>query len=337
MKLSNKKLVPFKETSSLRQRIQELEYSQSDYRREIEECKASLKDSLSRYNNLIEQSRSIILEWDTDGNILFMNTWGLEFFGFSKEELFGRNVVGTIVPPVDNRGEDLVAKMISVQRTPDAFDSSENENMRKNGERIWISWTNKGIVNDDGKVVRTLSIGMDRTKQRQSELALIRYREGLEAEILERTRELQTTVASRNRELEELKRIQEDLRQSEEKFRLAFMTGLDAYYWATLEEGRIIEINPVFENLFGYPRAEVIGKNSLELNLYYDPADRAKMVSELKAKGFVKDLELKGRKKDGKVITISFSASMMRRNSQSHILGVLRDIPSARRRRSRAC
>ena len=59
------------------------------------------------------------------------------------------------------------------------------------------------------------------------------------------------------------KRIQEELKNNEEKFRLAFMTGLDAYYWATLEDGRILEINPVFEDVFGYMRNEVIGKTSL--------------------------------------------------------------------------
>ena len=122
------------------------------------------------------------------------------------------------------------------------------------------------------------------------------------------------------------KRIQEELKNNEEKFRLAFMTGLDAYYWATLEEGRILEINPVFEEVFGYARHEVIGKTSLELNLYSDSEDRARMVSELKAKGFVKDLELNGRKKNGQIITVSISVSVTQLNNQKYILGVIRDI-----------
>ena len=122
------------------------------------------------------------------------------------------------------------------------------------------------------------------------------------------------------------KRIQEELKNNEEKFRLAFMTGLDAYYWATFDEGRILEINPVFEDVFGYTRHEVIGKTSLELNLYSDPEDRARMVAELRAKGFVKDLELKGRKKNGQIITVSMSVSVTQINSQKFILGVIRDI-----------
>ena len=55
-------------------------------------------------------------------------------------------------------------------------------------------------------------------------------------------------------DISERKQAEEAKRQSEEKFRLSFMTGLDAFYWATLEDGQIVEINPVFENVFGYSR-----------------------------------------------------------------------------------
>jgi signal transduction histidine kinase len=50
------------------------------------------------------------------------------------------------------------------------------------------------------------------------------------------------------------------------------------------------------------------------------------MISELKTKGFVKDLELKGVKKDGKHITISLSISKMMLNNQMYIIGITRDI-----------
>ncbi len=127
-------------------------------------------------------------------------------------------------------------------------------------------------------------------------------------------------------DITERQKIEESLKLSEEKFRLSFMTGLDAFYWATLEEGRIIDINPVFEDVYGYTRDEVIGRTSLELGLYNDPDDRARMVSELKEKGFIKDLELKGNKKGGEIITISISISTVLINKQWHILGTIRDI-----------
>jgi two-component system, cell cycle sensor histidine kinase and response regulator CckA len=121
------------------------------------------------------------------------------------------------------------------------------------------------------------------------------------------------------------------LRESEEKFRASFMTGLDAVFWASLKDGRIMEINRVFESLYGYSRAEAIGKTAHELGLYRDPDDRARMLSELEEKGFVRDLELEARQKSGQIITVSFSASLVLSSSQQFFLGIVRDITEHKR------
>jgi PAS domain S-box-containing protein/putative nucleotidyltransferase with HDIG domain len=136
-------------------------------------------------------------------------------------------------------------------------------------------------------------------------------------------------------DITERAQMEEALRQSEEKFRRSFMTSLDAVYLATVEEGRLIEANPVFEEIFGYTQDEAIGKTPSELGLYYDPSDRARMVSELKGKGFVKDLEMKGRKKGGGVITVSISMSKVLMGDQLHILGVIRDITDRKQDQTR--
>lgn len=127
-------------------------------------------------------------------------------------------------------------------------------------------------------------------------------------------------------DITERKQAEKALQESEEKFRLSFMTGLDAFYIATLEEGRIIDINQVFEDVFGYTREEVIGKTSLELGLYYDPTDREAMVAKLKSSGHVRDLEFKGKRKDDRLITISISVSVALIGNCKHIIGVIRDI-----------
>ena len=66
-----------------------------------------LRQSEIKFRHLIENANSIILEMDTGGNILYMNNFGLEFFGFKENELLGQNVVGAIVPAVDSSGRDL--------------------------------------------------------------------------------------------------------------------------------------------------------------------------------------------------------------------------------------
>jgi two-component system NtrC family sensor kinase len=132
-------------------------------------------------------------------------------------------------------------------------------------------------------------------------------------------------------DITERKRAEEEVRASEQRFKAAFMTGLDGVYIATLEDGRAIEVNDEFAELFGYAREELIGRTSPELNLYCDPADRATMVSGLMARGRIKDFEVKGRKKNGQVMTGSLSASVMHAGGVPYVLGVIRDITERKR------
>ena len=134
-----------------------------------------------------------------------------------------------------------------------------------------------------------------------------------------------------NQDITGRKQAEAALRESEERFRASFMTGLDAICWATLQDGKILEVNPEFDTVFGYPRDEAIGKTSLELGLYCEPSDRAIIVAELQAKGFVRDLELKARKKGGQTITISLSARKVVNSNQLFLLGVIRDISERKR------
>ncbi|MDM7912006.1 MAG: PAS domain S-box protein, partial [Methanotrichaceae archaeon] len=71
----------------------------------------ALRESEEKYRELVESSNSIIMRRDTSGKITFFNEFAQRFFGYSSEEILGRNVVGTIVPPVDSSGQDL-RKMI---------------------------------------------------------------------------------------------------------------------------------------------------------------------------------------------------------------------------------
>jgi two-component system cell cycle sensor histidine kinase/response regulator CckA len=121
------------------------------------------------------------------------------------------------------------------------------------------------------------------------------------------------------------KRVEERLKESEEKFRKAFMTGADVFYIATLKEGLILDVNDRFEEVFGYTREEAIGRTSRELRLYADPDDRARAMAEVEAHGSVKDLELHGRRKSGELMTGLLSINRLDLG-EDRIIGVVKDI-----------
>jgi PAS domain S-box-containing protein len=103
---------------------------------------------------------------DVDGRVTFINRYGQEFFGYNESEIIGQNVIGTIVPEKDSSGNDLRLFIDDVLSNPGKYGSSENENMRKNGERVWIAWTNKAIRDPERGQPEILCIGIDRTQQK---------------------------------------------------------------------------------------------------------------------------------------------------------------------------
>jgi PAS domain S-box-containing protein len=118
--------------------------------------------------------------------------------------------------------------------------------------------------------------------------------------------------------------------EREQKFKSVFMISTDAMYIATLEDGRIIEINNAYTKLFGYSREEALGKTSSQLNLYYNSEDRSKVVNEFNANNQISDLELKGRRKGGDLIIISLSARILEIDNRKLQVGVLKDITDAK-------
>jgi PAS domain S-box-containing protein len=147
---------------------------------EAENAEQRLRDSETKYRELVELANSIILRWTPDGRITFLNEFGLKFFGFTAEEILGRHVVGTIVPETESTGRDLRPLMNQVCADPRAFEVNINENMRRNGERVWIAWTNKTVLDKQGTVKEVLSVGSDLTERRRLEEQL-RHAQKMEA------------------------------------------------------------------------------------------------------------------------------------------------------------
>lgn len=130
----------------------------------------ALRESEAKYRELVETTNSIILKWDKDFKVTFLNEYGLHFFGFTREEIFGQPVVGTIIPPTeDNTGRNLRAMVDDIFRDPGKYEQNINENMKKSGERVWISWNNTAIKDEQGHIVNMYSVGTDITERRKNE------------------------------------------------------------------------------------------------------------------------------------------------------------------------
>ncbi len=134
----------------------------------------ALMEGERKYRELVENANSIILRWTPRGEITFLNEFGQKFFGYKEDEILGRNVVGTIVPANESTGRDLRRLMKNICEDQTAYENNINENMLKDGRRVWIAWTNKAVFDAEGSLVELLSIGTDITNRKLADEILIR-------------------------------------------------------------------------------------------------------------------------------------------------------------------
>jgi len=159
----------------VKERSAELVCANDQLIRRIEDqarAEKALSESEKKYRDLVESANSVILRWRPDGSITFFNAYAQKFFGFLEPEIIGKSILGTIVPVFESSGRDLSWLIDDIVRNPEAHTFNENENIRKNGEKVWISWTNKAIFDDSGALCEILSVGNDITKRKHIEESL---------------------------------------------------------------------------------------------------------------------------------------------------------------------
>lgn len=164
---------------------------------------------------------------------------------------------------------------------------STNENIAKGGRTLLCEWHNTPLRDANGQVVGAISMVQDVTAREQAE---------------------------------------QTLRESEERFRTVFQTTPNAVLLAKLSDGRVVDCNESVAAISGFPREEIIGKNSQEIGIWDDPHDRQRMYEQLQEKGFVNDMEYVYRRKDGSTGHALLSARKVNLRSEPHLLIVSRDI-----------
>jgi len=147
-------------------------------RREIDSrlvAQAALRESEENYRTLVEGANSIILRMSTDGKVLFLNSFGERFLGYTSSEIVGKSTIGTIVPETETSGRDLRGLMEELGRNPEFYEVNENENVTRDGRRVWVAWTNRPFYDRKGKLTEVLCVGNDVTAHRQAAEMLRRY------------------------------------------------------------------------------------------------------------------------------------------------------------------
>jgi PAS domain S-box-containing protein len=135
------------------------------------ESERTLRESENRYKELVQNANSAIIRWRCDGSISFFNEYAQSFFGYSSEEVIGRKV-SILLPQCDSEGDDLTGLVQDIVENPQDYIKNINENICRDGRRVWMAWTNKAILDQYGKVVEIFAVGSDVSEQKRMEEAL---------------------------------------------------------------------------------------------------------------------------------------------------------------------
>lgn len=125
-------------------------------------------------------------------------------------------------------------------------------------------------------------------------------------------------------------RLNVENNEAREQLELIFNTSPDAVALSTFHDGRIVRINDGFCDLSGYPRQEVLGRFSLDLHIWSDPAQREQLTAALREKGSVRNLEMHFQNKSGDRLICLLSAKIIQLQGEAHILTVTRDITESK-------
>lgn len=124
----------------------------------------------------------------------------------------------------------------------------------------------------------------------------------------------------------ERKNLEADLKQKEEMYQKIFSSSPDSITVSRLRDGIFIDVNKGFEKITGRSKKEVLGKSSVDINIWKFKEARDRLVQEIKAKGRVDNFEAVFVNKSGKILDGLTSATVINFNGEDYLLSITRDI-----------
>lgn len=182
-----------------------------------------------------------------------------------------------------------------------------DEGLRTSREEMLVLWM----------LIAALVSAAQHRRARKLAAELVAERRRIEAALLRSERDLQLA--------EERRRADETLFRSREKYQRAFSASPYALLITSIEDGRILEINERLLEFSGYEREELIGRTTIEMNLWGDIEQRNRFLAELRVQGRVENFELSFRRRDGEIHSGVANAEILELQGKPSMLAIIRD------------
>jgi PAS domain S-box-containing protein len=134
---------------------------------ELEKEIAERRNSEARYRAIVEDQTELIVRFQPDGTLLYLNDAYCRYFGLTRDDMIGRQYQ----PVVFDADREQVNQLVASININNPVVTIENRVITKGAVR-WTQWTNRALFDEGDRIVELQAVGRDVTERKQVELAL---------------------------------------------------------------------------------------------------------------------------------------------------------------------
>ncbi len=292
----------------------------------LNSTKATLPRGTELLEKVLNNAQVGIIITDNYHKIEYVNPEFTRIFGYTEVDAVGSYIYDLITP------EEFHIELEQLSDRLEKRERSEFETIRctKDGQRIHVLVRVSPII-IDGKRVGGFGFYSDISKRKRAQEELQKAHEELEMRVEMRTQELKKANEKMEEEIRERKRIEEALRESEERYRTAIESCNDGV--SIIQGKRHVYVNQKFLGIHGYDSPEeVIGK-SLDEFVHPDDLQWVQDLAIRRQKGepAANKYEFKALRKDGTPVYLENSVAKTIYKGEAASLSFFRDITDRKR------
>jgi len=282
-----------------------------------------IRRSEEKYRRIVDTAQEGIWAMDEHFNTTYVNRRLAGILGYSPEEMMGRPIDSFMAE--EERG---VQRSILEERKQGLPGSYERTFITRNGESRIMYVSATPILDDDGVFRGSFAMLTDITEEKRVQRELVREHDELVASY----EQIAATEEELRQMLEDLSRHQEELVESEKRYRRLIEHSFDAM--VIHREGRIVYANDVAVTLMGASdRAEILGKKTLDF-VHPDSRDDGVMrIARMREDpaAVMPPIEEKFITLSGNVIDVEVIGTATKRDGEDAFLVIFRDISEKKR------
>ena len=267
-----------------------------------------MQEKLGFQSDLLSRVHDAVLALDANYNITYWNKTAEEMFGWTENEVIGKNSGELLQTKIPNSSREIGIEKMEMEGKYEG----EACYLHKDGYYIPVEVGAKYQMDEKGNLKSIITSIRDITERKRIE------------------EEKQELLESEQQLSEELLTSNEELIQSSKLLSTIYELNPDAIVLTTVSDSKIIDCNQEYLNQIGYSKEETIGHTSEELNLISE-ITREAYIDETRENKIVSNFEGKIWQKSGSIIDVLYSTRQIIIDNTPMILNIGHDITESKK------